>query len=546
MTKNANLQKAKKEKNDEFYTCLVDIENELKHYHRHFKGKTILCNCDDPYESNFFKYFALNFKFLGLKKLICTCYAESKVAGKLFSFSNDGKKAYKIELTKQTKDYDGDGKVTMKDIEAYLRDKKNNAIVELSGDGDFRSDECIKLLKQADIVVTNPPFSLFREYIAQLMEYGKKFLILGNQNAITYKEFFPLLKDNKVWLGYSSNKTMTFRVPKGYRYDEKITLNMDDGFHYGKVPAISWFTNLDIDKRHEELILWKTYKGNEKDYPKYDNYDAINVDRVDEIPVDYVPCWFNCPYLDSCPFAKSKGDIDIGLCDIKNAGNMGVPITFFDKYNPEQFEIINTSLNLGKPMKDVDPEGIYEKGGPAFYLKERTDKVGNRYIYISQTLHETCHSKKNVMASLESQSHSLISIIQPNLELSDSTDTQFQKKNLSEDEQELMENPAMQDCLLEKCNGVMGVPITMLDKFNPEQFEILGDSQRGCHDEDLELKKYDDYWEMHQDGTRTGSSGGKTNGNPNIANNDGKHNYFINAEGHVVQSCYNRVFIRRK
>lgn len=329
MTKNSNLQKAKKEKNDEFYTRLVDIENELKHYRKHFKGKTILCNCDDPYESNFFKYFALNFKFFGLKKLICTCYAESKVAGKLFSFSNDGKKAYKIELTKQTKDYDGDGKVTMKDIEAYLRDKKNNAIVELKGDGDFRSEECIEFLKEADIVISNPPFSLFREYIDVLEKYNKKFLIIGNKNAITYKEFFLLLKDNKVWIGY--NNVKEFEQPGGTTK---------------KFGNIGWYTNLDIDKRHEELILWKTYKGNEKDYPKYDNYDAINVDKVDEIPMDYVPCWFNCPKAKKCKYAKSKGfgdalcetngDIYISKCN----GIIGVPITFLDKFSPEQFEII--------------------------------------------------------------------------------------------------------------------------------------------------------------------------------------------------------------
>ena len=292
MTKNSNLQKAKKEKNDEFYTRLVDIENELKHYRKHFKGKTILCNCDDPYESNFFKYFALNFKFFGLKKLICTCYAESKVAGKLFSFSNDGKKAYKIELTKQTKDYDGDGKVTMKDIEAYLRDKKNNAIVELKGDGDFRSEECIELLKEADIVISNPPFSLFREYIDVLEKYNKKFLIIGNKNAITNKEFFPLLKDNKVWIGYTSPSEFT----------------LSDGNSTKKVNGLCrWFTNLDIDKRHEKIILWKHYDI--EAYSKYDNFDAIDVPKVSEIPIDY-------------------------------DGIMGVPITIMDKISPEQFEII--------------------------------------------------------------------------------------------------------------------------------------------------------------------------------------------------------------
>lgn len=277
MAKNSNLHAAKKAANDEFYTQLVDIENELKHYKDHFKGKVIFCNCDDPEESNFWKYFQLNFEFLGLKKLISTHF-------------DDEKPSYKLELFG---DIDGDGRVTKGDI---IR-------TPLKQNGDFRSPECIDILQETDIVVTNPPFSLFREYIAQLIEYNKKFIILGNNNAITYKEIFPLIKDNKLWLGYNSNKTLEFRVPDDYKFSRE-----DDNGKYGKVPAISWFTNLETKKRTEDLLLFRTY--NEKDYPKYDNYDAINVDKVKDIPMDYY-------------------------------GVMGVPATFLDSYNPNQFEIIN-------------------------------------------------------------------------------------------------------------------------------------------------------------------------------------------------------------
>jgi hypothetical protein len=277
MAKNSNLHAAKDAKNDEFYTQLSDIENELRHYKDHFKGKTIFCNCDDPTWSAFWKYFHLNFEVFGLKKLISTHYDKEETT-------------YKMEYI------GGEDE----NIEAGLK-------TPLEGNGDFQSEECIELLKESDIVVTNPPFSIFRDYIAQLMEYEKKFIIWGNNNAITYKEFFPLLKENKVWLGYLANKTCIFRVGNGYQYDEKITEQINDGFNYGKVPAISTFTNLDIAKRHEKLILWKNYTPEE--YQKYDNYDAINVDKVANIPVDY-------------------------------DGVMGVPITFLDKFNPEQFEII--------------------------------------------------------------------------------------------------------------------------------------------------------------------------------------------------------------
>lgn len=316
MAGNSNLSKAGKNKNDEFYTRLTDIEKELRNYREHFKDKTILCNCDDPFESNFFKYFVLNFNRLGIKKLIATSYENSPVAYKqlsLFDIIGGDEKnkntPYKAVVTKV---YDVDGKdgINMLDVKQLFKIGENK-LTKLKGDGDFRSEECLGLLKEADIVVTNPPFSLFREYIAILMEYDKKFVIWGNTNAITYKEFFPLIKGGKVWGGLHFNKTCVFQIPDSYeKYDEKLTNEIGDGYKYCQVPSIATFTNLDIKKRHEDMILIRRY--NSEDYPKYDNYDAIEVSKVKDIPYDY-------------------------------EGVMGVPITFLDKYNPDQFEIVGIS-----------------------------------------------------------------------------------------------------------------------------------------------------------------------------------------------------------
>ncbi len=285
---NKKLNQAKKAKKDEFHTQLVDIENELKHYKEHFKGKTVLCNCDDPRISNFFHYFSHNFEQLGLKKLITTCYKSQE--RDLFS-QNDSERAIWLEYTG---DKNGN----------RVPDPEEIGIHYFNGDGDFRSPECIELLKEADIVVTNPPFSLFREYVAQLIKYDKKFVIIGNQNAITYKEIFPLIKDNKIWLGYG------FKGGAGHfisKYEDTATAG-DHREGMIRVSGVNWFTNLDIPKRAEELILYKKY--NTEEYPKYADCDAINVDKTNEIPFDY-------------------------------DGNMGVPITFMDKYNPSQFEILN-------------------------------------------------------------------------------------------------------------------------------------------------------------------------------------------------------------
>ena len=326
MAGNSNLVAANRAKKDEFYTQLVDIENEVRHYKEQLKGKVVFCNCDDPYESNFFKYFAMNFNFLGLKKLIATCYDPSPIAYTQLSMFNDGetianknRKAYKIEIT-EVPDLNNDGAVDMADVETLLK-SKNNTLTLLKEDGDFRSEECIELLKQADVVVTNPPFSLFREYVAQLVEYNKKFLIIGNQNAITYKEIFPLIKDNKIWLGYGFKGNVGFFINTHYVDYAKASQHKEGMI---RVSGVMWFTNLETTKRHEYLTLYKKYTPEE--YPKYDNYDAIEVSKTADIPYDYLP-------TDKC------------------SGDMGVPITFLDKYNPEQFEIVK--FRKGDDGKDL-------------------------------------------------------------------------------------------------------------------------------------------------------------------------------------------------
>ena len=295
------LALAKKNKKDEFYTQLTDIEKELNHYKEHFKNKVVFCNCDDPKESNFFKYFALNFKYLQLKRLVATHY-------------NEGEKSYKLEIVE---DINKDGKINLDDA----------ITTPLKGNGDFRSDECIKILEESDIVVTNPPFSLFREYIAQLIEYNKKFVIVGHQNAISYKEIFQLIKENKIWLGYGFKGGAGHFINKFYE-DYASASDRKEGMI--RVSGVHWFTNLEIKKRYEDLILYKKY--NQENYPKYDNFDAINVDVTKEIPMDY-------------------------------AGYMGVPITFMDKYNPDQFEIIalgivgSIDFTCNKKMEIINKQG---------------------------------------------------------------------------------------------------------------------------------------------------------------------------------------------
>ena len=401
---NKNLTNAKRVKNDEFYTQYNDIQKEIAAYLEYspdvFRGKVVYCNCDDPFESNFFRYFVLNFNKLGLKQLITTSYKPSPVANTQLRLFGDDKTLTKSKgrpkvtankfIINEVRDIDGDGEFNLKDVAKQLKANKHNEWLPLEGDGDFRSDECINLLKQSDIVVTNPPFSLFREYVKQLFDYDKKFVIIGNLNAITYKEIFPLIKANRLWLGATGNGSdMVFAVPNGVEIaesDRQKAARLGYVGDYTRLGNSCWFTNLDHGRRHKPLPLMTQADimkySTKKPFKKYDNYNAIEVSSVKNIPSDY--------------------------------------------------------------------------------------------------------------------------------------------------------------------SGVMGVPISFLDKYNPDQFEILGATQRGCHDEVPDTKKYDDYWEVRQDGMKTGSSGGKTNENANLAGNDGKKNYFINKEGRIIQSAYQRIFIRHK
>ena len=364
MAKNADLGAAKTAKKDEFYTQLTDIEKEMRYYRKHFQGKTVLCNCDDPFESNFFKYFALNFNRLGLKKLIATCYYSSPIAGQQLQYGcdangqmtfyfedkgveeNKSKRPYKAVVT-QVYDKKGDGGVDMLDVAELFRSGENE-LVELEGDGDFRSPECLALLDEADIIVTNPPFSLFREYVSMLVEHQKHFIIIGNQNAISYEETFSLMKNNKMWIGASIHSgDRAFFVPDDYPLDAAgCGIDEITGRKYIRVKGIRWFTNLDIKQRHEEMILVRHYTPEQ--YPKYVNYDAIEVAKTSDIPCDY-------------------------------DGEMGVPITFMDKYNPEQFEIIGISRELVRTLsEDVRKNGAYPQIG-RFYLDVGAEKYKKVY-----------------------------------------------------------------------------------------------------------------------------------------------------------------------
>lgn len=349
MAGNDNVHASRSGKTDEFYTQLSLVESELKHYRQHFKDKTVLCNCDDPYESNFFKYFAMNFNALGLKKLITTCYATSPVTGKEFEYYVDNggqlsfipsanntpvqeeneRKPYKVEITEVT-DENRDGRVGLADVEYLMRNKKNTMTL-LDGDGDFRSPECVELLKKSDIVVTNPPFSLFRDYVALLIQHGKQFCIIGNQNALSYREIFPLVKDNKMWLGYNSGH-FWFKVPDSYE-EKKTDFKIDEtGQKWRRMGNICWYTNMDIEKRHENMTLFRNYTAD--NYPIYDNYNAIEVGRTADIPCDYY-------------------------------GVMGVPLTFMCQYNPEQFEIVGQT-HSGDTTPEVEAlrtDALHRHGG---------------------------------------------------------------------------------------------------------------------------------------------------------------------------------------
>jgi len=353
---NKNLTSAKRAKNDEFYTQFGDIQKEIEAYLEYnpdvFRDKVVYCNCDDPYESNFFRYFVLNFNKIGLKQLITASYKPSPVANTQLELFGDDKSLQKSKgrpkvtankfIINEAHDIDGDGEFNLKDVAKQLKANKQNEWTPLAGDGDFRSDECIDLLKQSDIVITNPPFSLFRAYVRQLVDYNKQFVIIGNINAITYKEVFPKIKENKMWLGATNfNTGMYFKVPESFIYTETYKFERErNGEKMNRVPGVCWFTSLDHGRRHQPLPLMTKDEvikfATKKPFEKYDNYDAIEVCLVKNIPSDY-------------------------------DGVMGVPITFLDKYNPGQFEIIGNGQSMAnelgiKPVGQKFVDDYYAQG----------------------------------------------------------------------------------------------------------------------------------------------------------------------------------------
>lgn len=347
---------------DEWYTSLVDVEAEVRHYRDQFKDKVVFCNCDDPYESNFFKYFAMNFNHLGLKALITTCYAGSPVSGKqLPLFETAGlrdhdeaqREAYQVVI-REVPDMNGDGAIDLSDVEHLLRHDAN-VMTPLEGDGDFRSPECVALLDEADIVVTNPPFSHFVEYINLLIEHDKKFLVMGDQNGAKLSQVFPHVMANRLWFGYENGGTKWFRVPDDYEIKTQSRKKVVDGVKYQSMGRIYWYTNLETTRRHEPLTLYKRYTPEE--YPTYTNYPAIEVSKVAEIPDDY-------------------------------DGEMGVPITFLDKYSPDQFEIVGISTKLAEPMsKYAKKEDYASKNGRA------VGGTGKLFVPIGNGKHEGVYER---------------------------------------------------------------------------------------------------------------------------------------------------------
>lgn len=471
---NENLHKAKEAKNDEFYTQLNDVSEELRHYKEHFKDKIIFCNCDDPTWSAFWRYFHLNFDHLGLKKLISTHYDKEKPT-------------YKMEYTGGNDN----------DIEAGVK-------TPLEGNGDFRNQECIDLLKEADIVVTNPPFSIAREdFIPQLFEYKKKFLIIGDLNWVTYKIIFPLLKNNEMWMGYSAVKE--FLQPDGTikKFGNKL-----------------WFTNLDIKKRHEKLILWKNYTSAE--FPRYDNYDAINVDKVSNIPCDYCESW------------------EVTEDEFKN-------------FSADEWEVTRTGARDGEKSFFIIPAANTElrkllhehAAGYKEEIEKEISKKIQKNIFIDNSNTGACNTGI-AEEKWESRLHSSTNSIQNNSGLSETNTHLFS----TEAEDTFMERGCTAESSYRRyCNGVLGVPITYLDKYSPEQFEIIGmlqsstDEQAGIPN----LRFYNSFREMRQDMSYTGASGGKANGNPVIKEKPKKGNFLYNEKtGEYVHSVYARIVIRRK
>ena len=583
--KNDNLHKAKTVKNDEFYTTKSTVEAELGHYWDHFKGKIVYCNCDDPYESEFFKYFMIRFNLLGLKGLFATCYEGSKMAQyQLQVFDDEDYKGipYKIEIYQEDVDelLEEYGFLSQDTIKSYIKTHKKAE--RLKGNGSFDSPECIELLEESDIVVTNEPFSLTIPFINLLMTYNKKFLIIANKNAITYKEVFPLIKENKMWLGYTQPKD--FITPTG-ELSKKLS------------GLTRWFTNLDIPKRHEDLIIWKKYSPEE--YPHYDNYDAINVDKVAEIPCDYCESWGLYPEeyeaLDKAQWEEvrreSKEDTELIYVipakgtklrqalhehsegykeeiekELTNSiycnGEIGVPITVVDKLNDEQFKIVGADFDLALPV-ELDNG---KTGTGRFYVQKGLDNhtaIGNnpskeprsQGAKEQTSLQSNCHPQGTVTESSECQLHSLTNKTQnSSVSSTESEDTHVLKTNLrikmEHMEQTSMENTNILEYISKRyCNGIMGVPITFMDKLNPEQFEIVGlaPERLSPNESNLQIKRYVNAIQHKKDGTIC--NGNKVNDGPVILHNSvpSKFPYYTSEiiSGKYLEVLYARVLIRK-
>lgn len=538
---NENLHKAKEAKNDEFYTQLNDVAEELRHYKEHFKDKVIFCNCDDPTWSAFWRYFHLNFEHLGLKKLISTHYDKEKPT-------------YKMEYTGGNDN----------NIEAGVK-------TPLEGNGDFRNQECIDLLKEADIVVTNPPFSIAREdFIPQLFEYKKKFLIIGDLNWVTYKIIFPLLKNNEMWMGYSAVKE--FLQPDGTikKFGNKL-----------------WFTNLDIKKRHEKLILWKNYTPAE--FPQYDNYDAINVDKVSNIPCDYCESWevteeefknFSANEWEITRTGELNGEKSFFIIPAADTELRKLLHEHATGYKEEIEKEISKKIQKNIFI-DGSKTGDLQDRRPARQVLQRRTRSSNHIPQLLQpraipncrkrvftcsrqrprirswkeNVQQNLHAEDSVTESSEYQSHSLTSTTQHSLKSSAWRPETLKDLLALTQQQEKMarileENSNTEEFSSERyCNGIFGVPITYLDKYNSEQFEIIGmlqsstDEQAGIPN----LRFYNSFREMRQDMSYTGASGGKANGNPVIKEKPKKGNFLYNeTTGEYVHSVYARIVIRRK
>ena len=565
MSKNTNLHEAKKKANDEWYTKKECIEAEIKYYWNHFKGKIVYCNCDDPYESEFFKYFMIRFEVLGLKGLYATCYEGSKMSQhQLQLFEDEEYKGipYKIEIYQEDIDQlkeEHDGTLSQETIKLYI--KKHKKAKRLKGNGSFDSPECLKLLEKADIVVTNEPFSLFRHFLSILVEYKKDFLIIGNMNAITYKEVFPLIKENKMWLGYTRPKE--FIEPNG---------------NIKKFGNITWFTNLDIPKRHDDLILWKKYSPDE--YPHYDNYDAINVDKVAEIPCDYCESWGLYPEeyeaLDKAQWEEvrrePKDDTELIYvipakntelrqalhehaegykekieAELANAiycnGCMGVPITVLDKYNPEQLEIV-------KFRKGDDGKDLTYTTGVTHLSKQASKQATEDY-----TLLQNSGPQGIVTESSECQLRSLINKTQSSsVSSTESEDMHvskmIQQTKLEHTEQTLMDVTNILESISKRfCNGIMGMPITFIDKLNPEQFNIIGlaPERLTSDQEKLQIKRYKNAIQHKKDGSVC--CGNKVNDGPTILHKNvpNKFPYYTSetVNNKYLEVLYARVLIQK-